>query len=205
MIDERDYDSWDQPRITWHIKYQRPLAASETDQPSADQAVSTATAVEEGFETNEVHATANPGNTGGHNTKDSYRLRAKVSVKKDEVQAVLPIAKHKEMMNLAVLTGRQVSRPLKIFIVSQAGDVADVTLHSSCSSADQSVLKVMHSSNWLSQIRPYRVTLAFTTPLLCFLWRPLNLFRFEKPLTFLAYLFSYASPGTYKVTLDFRS
>ncbi len=45
-------------------------------------------------------------------------------------------------MNLAVLTGRQVSRPLKVFLVSRSGDVADVTLHSSCSSKDQSVLKV---------------------------------------------------------------
>ena len=72
----------------------------------------------------------------------SYRLRAKMSIKKDEVQSVIPIAKHKDLMNLAILTGRQVSRPLKVFIVSQAGDVADVTLQCSCSSADQSVLKV---------------------------------------------------------------
>ena len=78
----------------------------------------------------------------GHFHPDSYRLRAKMSIKKDEVQAVIPIAKHKDLMNLAILTGRQVSRPLKVFIVSQAGDVADVTLHSSCSSVDQSVLKV---------------------------------------------------------------
>ena len=66
-----------------------------------------------------------------------------MSVRKDEVQAVIPIAKHKELMNLAVLTGRQVSRPLKVFIVSEGGDVADVTLHSSCTSRDQSVLKVI--------------------------------------------------------------
>ncbi len=81
-----------------------------------------------------------------HQLKNSYRLRAKMSVKKDEVQAVLPIAKHKDLMNLAVLTGRQVSRPLKVFIVSKGGDVADVTLHSSCTSVDQSVLKVIFSS-----------------------------------------------------------
>ena len=45
-------------------------------------------------------------------------------------------------MNLAVLTGRQISKPLKIFIVSHAGEVADVTLSSLCTSKDQSVLKV---------------------------------------------------------------
>ena len=49
---------------------------------------------------------------------------------------------HSEIMNLAVLTGRQISKPLKIFIVSQAGEIADVTLNSLCTSKDQSVLKV---------------------------------------------------------------
>ena len=70
-------------------------------------------------------------------------------------------------MNTAVLTGRQVplenfvgsvfvvvleppyltislqvSQPMKIFIVSEAGKIADVTLHTSCKSADESALKV---------------------------------------------------------------
>jgi transmembrane protein 132 len=45
-------------------------------------------------------------------------------------------------MNLAVLTGRQVSRAFKVFMVSEAGKIADVTLHSSCSSKDDSVIKV---------------------------------------------------------------
>ena len=49
----------------------------------------------------------------GHFHPDSYRLRAKMSIKKDEVQAVIPIAKHKDLMNLAILTGRQILRPLK--------------------------------------------------------------------------------------------
>lgn len=46
-------------------------------------------------------------------------------------------------MNTAVLTGRQVSQAMKVFIVSQAGKVADVTLQSSCHSEDESVLKVI--------------------------------------------------------------
>lgn len=45
-------------------------------------------------------------------------------------------------MNTAVLTGRQVSQAMKVFIVSQAGKVADVTLQSSCNAADESVIKV---------------------------------------------------------------
>jgi hypothetical protein len=51
-----------------------------------------------------------------------------------------------------VLTGRQVSQAMKVFIVSQAGKVADVTLQSSCHSEDESVLKVRHT-NLLLQLQ----------------------------------------------------
>ena len=45
-------------------------------------------------------------------------------------------------MNTAVLTGRQVSQPMKVVMVSQGGDVADITLHTSCSTPDMAALKV---------------------------------------------------------------
>ena len=48
----------------------------------------------------------------------------------------------RDLVNTAILTSRQVSEPLRIFMVTQAGKVADVTLQASCSSADESVLKV---------------------------------------------------------------
>ena len=47
-----------------------------------------------------------------------------------------------ELMNLAVLNGQQVSQGMRVFIVSHSGSVADVTLHSSCSSKDDSAIKV---------------------------------------------------------------
>lgn len=47
-------------------------------------------------------------------------------------------------MNTAVLTGRQVYKAMKVFIVSQSGKVADITLQSSCHSEDESVIKVCH-------------------------------------------------------------
>lgn len=134
VIEDRDYDQWDQPRISWHVKYQRPLDSYEEYTSESD------IALEDDFEDFAGHKP--------HHSKNSYRLRAKMLVRKDEVQTVIPIAKNKNLMNLAVLTGRQVSRPLKVFIVSQAGDVADVTLHCSCSSVDQSVLKVCIIVNW---------------------------------------------------------
>lgn len=53
----------------------------------------------------------------------------------------------RELMNTAVLTGRQVYKAMKVFIVSQSGKVADITLQSSCHSEDESVIKVqlLHS------------------------------------------------------------
>lgn len=47
-----------------------------------------------------------------------------------------------QLLNTAVLNGRQVSQPMKVFVVSQAGKVGDVTLQSSCHAADESILKV---------------------------------------------------------------
>uniref|UniRef100_A0A336MTV7 CSON007237 protein n=1 Tax=Culicoides sonorensis TaxID=179676 RepID=A0A336MTV7_CULSO len=70
------------------------------------------------------------------------KLIAKVDIQKDDIQAVLPISKNWELMNTAVLTGRQVSQAMKVFIVSQAGKIADVTLQSSCYTDDESVIKV---------------------------------------------------------------
>lgn len=55
---------------------------------------------------------------------------------------LFPLLQNWEVMNTAVLTGRQVSQAMKVFIVSQAGKVADVTLQSSCHAEDESVIKV---------------------------------------------------------------
>ncbi|XP_051175131.1 transmembrane protein 132E isoform X2 [Leptopilina boulardi] len=80
-----------------------------------------------------------------HHHVERGKVQARLEIQKDDIQAVLPISKNWEVMNTAVLTGRQVSQAMKVFIVSQAGKVADVTLQSSCHSEDESVLKVSSS------------------------------------------------------------
>lgn len=50
-----------------------------------------------------------------------------------------------ELMNTAVLTGRQVSQAMKVFTVSQAGKVTDVTRNSICNTEDERVIKVSDS------------------------------------------------------------
>lgn len=78
-------------------------------------------------------------------TKDTRRHEYQFEYVKDDIEAVLPIAKNWDLMNTAVLTGRQVSQVMKVFIVSQGGKVADVTLQSSCQAEDESVIKVSSS------------------------------------------------------------
>ncbi|XP_036319877.1 transmembrane protein 132C isoform X1 [Rhagoletis pomonella] len=84
-----------------------------------------------------------PSSTVGDESKK--RLSTKLEINKDDIQAVLPMAKNWELINTAVLTGRQVAQAMKVFIVSQAGKVADVTLQSSCYAEDESVIKVSSS------------------------------------------------------------
>ncbi|XP_037514034.1 transmembrane protein 132E-like [Rhipicephalus sanguineus] len=76
---------------------------------------------------------------------DSIKLTSRLDIHKDDVQAVLLVAKSNQLLNTAVLTGKQVSQPMKVFVVSQSGLLGDVTLQSSCHSADESVLKVSPS------------------------------------------------------------
>lgn len=88
---------------------------------------------------------ASPESTGATPEETRKKLIAKLEINKDDIQAVLPISKNWELMNTAVLTGRQVAQAMKVFIVSQAGKVADVTLQSSCHAEDESVIKVSSS------------------------------------------------------------
>ncbi|RWS12003.1 transmembrane protein 132D-like protein [Dinothrombium tinctorium] len=77
--------------------------------------------------------------------KESSKLTSRIDIQKDEVQAVIAVVKTESMINTAVLNGRQVSQPLRVFVVSQAGLVGDVTLQSNCHSLDESILKVSPS------------------------------------------------------------
>ncbi|XP_039435014.1 transmembrane protein 132E [Culex pipiens pallens] len=111
-------DHWDGGRIVWSVSY-----------------------VHDGPKIKELSAEA----SSSPHEEGRKKIVAKLEIQKDDIQAVLPISKNWELMNTAVLTGRQVSQAMKVFIVSQAGKVADVTLQSSCQAEDESVIKVSSS------------------------------------------------------------
>ena len=47
VIEDRDYDQWDQPRISWHVKYQRPLSNINHDHQADQEAEPTELDIEE--------------------------------------------------------------------------------------------------------------------------------------------------------------
>ncbi|KAH6931924.1 hypothetical protein HPB50_001662 [Hyalomma asiaticum] len=104
-------------QVSWHLRY--------LDLPGFDSTATVSSTVSE--------------------VDDSIKLTSRLDIHKDDVQAVLLVAKSNQLLNTAVLTGKQVSQPMKVFVVSQSGLLGDVTLQSSCHSADESVLKVSPS------------------------------------------------------------
>uniref|UniRef100_A0A182YEM9 Transmembrane protein 132E n=1 Tax=Anopheles stephensi TaxID=30069 RepID=A0A182YEM9_ANOST len=119
--DTKEY--WDGGRIIWSVSYVHDGPKMKLDLSTESSQTSSTGLQEEGRK----------------------KIVAKLEIQKDDIHAVLPIAKNWELMNTAVLTGRQVSQAMKVFIVSQAGKMADVTLQSSCLTEDESVIKVSSS------------------------------------------------------------
>ncbi|XP_021914891.1 transmembrane protein 132E isoform X4 [Zootermopsis nevadensis] len=144
---EDSSDLWDGGRIVWSVRY--ILEGAESSSPF----------MRPGKNIRQLHGghghhVANGGSRSstqrrplrdGILEETRRKLTARLEIQKDDIQSVLPISKNWDVINTAVLTGRQVSQAMKVFIVSQAGKVADVTLQSSCHSEDESVLKVSSS------------------------------------------------------------
>lgn len=127
----------DTGKVTWTISVVHDIGkVRNTSQMQGDQSAVTA-------------ASSSPSSSSAASSslasKDARKHEFQFQYVKDDIEAVLPIAKNWDLMNTAVLTGRQVSQVMKVFIVSQGGKVADVTLQSSCQAADESVIKVSSS------------------------------------------------------------
>ena len=77
--------------------------------------------------------------------KESVKLTSLIDIQKDVVQDILAITKSRELLNTAILNGRQVSRTMRIYQVSASGSISDITFQCSCQSADESIIKVSPS------------------------------------------------------------
>ncbi|CAH1801046.1 unnamed protein product [Owenia fusiformis] len=84
------------------------------------------------------------------NMKEHYgtaatRLVAKILIQHDDTYTILPVVKKNEFLNTAVLTGRVVAYPMKVYSISQTGIITDITTATMCHSQDEHVLKVDQS------------------------------------------------------------
>nr|XP_024219021.1 transmembrane protein 132C [Halyomorpha halys] len=84
-------------------------------------------------------------NEKGPHHHGKHKTPVRIHINKDDVHALIPISKNWEVVNSAVLTGKQVSQGMKVVMVSHGGHLADVTLQASCHVPDDSVIKVSSS------------------------------------------------------------
>ncbi|XP_069704788.1 transmembrane protein 132E [Periplaneta americana] len=139
---EDSSDLWDGGRIVWSVRYVLEGADSAS---SFMRGGGNVRQLHGGHGHHAQSGTQHRPLRDGILEETRRKLTARLEIQKDDIQSVLPISKNWDVINTAVLTGRQVSQAMKVFIVSQAGKVADVTLQSSCHSEDESVLKVSSS------------------------------------------------------------
>ena len=77
--------------------------------------------------------------------RESSKLTSKLDIQKDEIESVVALTRNRNLLNTAVLSGKQNMQSLRIYAVSSSGKFGDVTLQASCSSTDETVLKVTPS------------------------------------------------------------
>ncbi|XP_077164419.1 transmembrane protein 132B isoform X1 [Paroedura picta] len=72
----------------------------------------------------------------------SERLVTEIFVSRSSFTGIVPLAMDTEVLNMAILTGKMVSVPVKVVAVEEDGSVSDVSESTDCRSADEEVLKV---------------------------------------------------------------
>lgn len=80
-----------------------------------------------------------------HFDNESVKLTSLIDIQKDVMEEIVAITNTKELINTAILNGRQVLRSMRIYQVSAAGQINDITFQCSCQSMDESIIKVSSS------------------------------------------------------------
>ncbi|VDM96307.1 unnamed protein product [Thelazia callipaeda] len=78
---------------------------------------------------------SNTSKMGSHRTTTKFRIYS------DFVYSIVPMIKGENVINTAVLSGKQTAVPMRIFSVTEGGHLEDVTSNSHCLSAESRVLK----------------------------------------------------------------
>jgi len=72
---------------------------------------------------------------------------SRVQIQRDNTYSIVPVIKATEIINTAILTGKIQNFAMRVFSVSQAGKIGDITSQTTCHSGDDEVLKVAQSCN----------------------------------------------------------
>lgn len=142
-VDDR-VDQLDSGRIVFQLLYLSEFVDSPSSAAASSESGRTVTKVE-------ANQTATNGRTPIRRDfeRDSSKLTTKLDLRKDEIRSLLAISRSRHLLNTAIFTGRQIVQPLQVFVVSEAGKFGEVTLQASCTSEDESVLKVSPSCSSL--------------------------------------------------------
>ncbi|CAI2347439.1 unnamed protein product [Caenorhabditis sp. 36 PRJEB53466] len=122
------------------------------------------------------------GSPAGNNAPDDHKVATKFSVISDEIAAVIIVPRRNELMNMAVISGQQVTSSLRVFTVSIGAKPEDVTSLSHCISSDANILKVSPTcssvyldgseTNGSSDAQIYAHFLRYTTAFSFRVWYP---------------------------------
>ncbi|XP_050428697.1 transmembrane protein 132E [Adelges cooleyi] len=162
QVDTEAEDVWDEGRVVWTVQYVMEATGNSTNwtsaavPPKADRHRSAykhhrrqaaLVAGQRRSVRRAAGATKMLYLDGVNGVLDGVKrkISARFEIHKDDTEAVLPISKNWEIINTAVLTGKQISHAMKVFVVSYSGKISDVTRQSTCQMEDDSVLKVTSS------------------------------------------------------------
>ncbi|CAD5222049.1 unnamed protein product [Bursaphelenchus xylophilus] len=71
-----------------------------------------------------------------------YKVVKNINIGSDRAYALVPLAKTSDLINTAVLTGIQVATTMRIYVVTEAGQLQDITDKSHCQSVEARIIKV---------------------------------------------------------------
>ncbi|MBN3309025.1 T132E protein, partial [Amia calva] len=86
---------------------------------------------------------------GANPPPDSEKVVTELTVVQRDIQAIIPLSMDTEIINTAVLTGRTVAIPVKVFSIEMSGLVTDVSTFAECKSTNEDIVKVSSSCDYV--------------------------------------------------------
>eukprot|EP00062_Callorhinchus_milii_P011578 gi/632958124/ref/XP_007894856.1/ PREDICTED: transmembrane protein 132E [Callorhinchus milii] len=80
---------------------------------------------------------------------DSDKVVTELTVIQKDIRAIVPLSMDTEIINTAILTGRTVAIPLKVFAVEMNGVITDVSPNVECKSTNEDTIKVSKGCDYI--------------------------------------------------------